>query len=57
MGKRELGHLYIFTYKNLQGETVKTGIRDNNKKDAKEYFIKTHSAGCQILNIETQYNY
>jgi len=57
MAKREVGHLYIFTYKNLQGETAKTGIRDTNKKDAKEYFINTHSAGCQILDIETKYNY
>lgn len=56
MSKREIGHLYIFTYKNLQGETVKTGIRNNNKKDAKEYFIKNHSVGCQILNIEAKYN-
>ena len=57
MTKREVGHLYIFTYKNLQGETAKTGIRDNNKKDAKEYFISNHSPGCQILDIETKYNY
>lgn len=57
MAKKEVGHLYIFTYKNLQGGIVKTGIRDNNKKDAREYFINTHSAGCQILDIETKYNY